>query len=449
MQATIPHTGLTPDTAASDATRTEGAGLSMPLPNTPSPNPQHASTESTLAPTSEFVRYFLLAWPARYIFRGIFNGLMHKDLDKATSPAIAEKRDAFVGRVAQRGWADKSDPNLAREHVSGRAQNVTFGLGSLALTLTYSNMVYRDIFNLFSETVAFESGKDPAKITFKDIRHSDNRIVSKTVENWYWKSGSRAALDLLFFLPKAVKWQFWGDMVLGAKGMQLFTETWKREPTLFEHVAALVNSKINPKNGLGQPINVGEVFDLYQHYHFQFDPQNAFRNVLDNNTNEARIWAGGKPVFDRITELLNLTYSYKHATTIDKNTNMPVRDANFAMPKFLYLLGHDLIDPAKPAQTLMYIEIANSHGMEAVKQARTAMQSGASINDITSRYPVTIDVTHKPKKELAPISTKVGTRPIADEAPAPAVATIPTTLLASSDRSSSGTLNQHTPTLTP
>lgn len=373
-------------------------------------NPPHSKTQSTLAPTSEFTRNFLLALPARYVFRAAFG------------PSIS-------GRLSN---------------------NVALGLGSTALSTSYSHTVYKDMFNLFSETVAYESGKDPSQVTFNDIRHSDNRIVSRTVNNWYYKTASRLATDALFFaaplLHLSSKTHGWmhkndwivrmGDGALGIKGAQLFAETWNRNPTLFEHISALINSKINPKNGLGQPINSGEVFDLYQHYHFQFTPEKAFTNVLDNDPEEARTWAVGKPVFDRITELLNLTYSYKHATNLN-DVGQPLREANFTLPKFLYLLGHDMIDPTSPAKTLTYIEIANTHGMEALKDARSKLDAGASLNDITTLYPVTIKLNHQPKRELVPVSTRKGTKPTADS-----IEPIPTTLLANAERTHEGPLTE-------
>jgi len=39
------------------------------------------------------------------------------------------------------------------------------GVGSLALTLSYNKMVRHDMFNLFSEAVAYESGKNPEDIS--------------------------------------------------------------------------------------------------------------------------------------------------------------------------------------------------------------------------------------------------------------------------------------------
>jgi hypothetical protein len=357
-------------------------------------NPPHATTESTLAPTSEFTRNFLLALPARYILRGL-------------------SKLAFGSST--RG-----------AHV----YNASMGVGSLALTLSYNKMVRRDMFNLFSEAVAYESGKNPEDISYSDLQHSENRIVARTVEISRHKTFRRLATDALFFITPLLRLapplrsalskegpiEALGDAALGIKGLQLFGETWKREPTLFEHVAALVNSKINPKNGLGQPLSIGEVFDLYQHYHFEFTPQKAFHNVLDNNSQEAQIWAGGKVVFDRITELLNLTYSYKHATSVDAATGTPQRDADFALPKFLYLLGHDLIDPTRPEQTMLYIEAANRYGMSAVKQIESGLRAGASLEQMKAQFPVTIDMAYKAKTELAPTGGKIGTRPQADTA---------------------------------
>ncbi len=55
-------------------------------------NPLHTSIQSTMAPTSEFVRYFLLALPARYVFRGA--------LGLATDPKIGHPDNpTFINRI--------------------------------------------------------------------------------------------------------------------------------------------------------------------------------------------------------------------------------------------------------------------------------------------------------------------------------------------------------------
>ncbi|MFZ8455710.1 hypothetical protein ACO1M1_14435, partial [Staphylococcus aureus] len=82
--------------------------------------------------------------------------------------------------------------------------------------------------------------------------------------------GSRLATDALFIPAAMMRKDGWGDFMLGIKGVQLFAGTWKRKTTLFEDMVSFVTNKINPRNGLGQPIAVGEIFDIYQHYAEQF-----------------------------------------------------------------------------------------------------------------------------------------------------------------------------------
>lgn len=350
-------------------------------------NPPHSSTASTLASTSEFVRYFLLALPARYIFRGIFDSVF----DNNASKSLKNRAEALTDRFASRtvGLAKDNPIRMeARAKVHGTLLDTTYGLGSIALTASYSRLVYQDMLNLFSEAVAYETGKTPKEVSFNDLRKSDNKIVSKTVDNFYWKTGSRFATDLLFFARPFTKLAAWGDLVLGLKGAQVFAETWKREPTLFEHVAALVNNRINPRNGLGQAITVGDVFDLYQHYHIQYRSGKAFANVIENEPAESQIWAKGKVVFDRITTLLNDTYAYKHASSIDAQTGQPIRKADLPLPKLIYLLGHDMIDPANPERTLFYIETANRYGMGAVRDVKARLSQGETLATLQQHYPM-------------------------------------------------------------
>ena len=50
-------------------------------------------------------------------------------------------------------------------------------------------------------------------------------------------------------------------------------------------------------------------------------------------------------------------------------------------------MGHDLIDTHQPQTTLAYIEIANRYGMEAVKEMRTALAQGATLEQVVTKYP--------------------------------------------------------------
>lgn len=358
--------------------------------------PLHTQTQSTLAPTSEYVRYLLLALPARYVPRGMIGTLF--------------ETKHFDGNALGRGlaktatWFQSKFPKTHPDHAYGLAYNAIMGVGSLALTASYSHTVYKDVRNIFAEAVAMETGKDPATITWADLKASDNRIVQKTVDNFWKRTGKRLVTDALFFPAAAARSAPLGDLMVGMKAAQAFTETWKRKTTMFEDMVTFINNKINPRNGLGQAIGVGEVFDLYQHYSEAFNPQQMFTNVLEHGGGEGHRWAESQPIFARMTELMNLTYAYKHKSVIDPHTGREVAQADFGLPKFTYLLGHDLIDIAQPKKTLVTIEIANRFGIQAVKEMQTMLRSGASLEQVTQRFPVEL----RPATALPPQPTKNG-----------------------------------------
>ncbi len=352
--------------------------------------PLHTQMQSTLSPTSEYVRYLLLFLPARYIPRGIL-GAVYKDkpynkgwLAETTNKGIGALRNLF-GKV-------KEDEHFKEEleHREALAYNTIMGIGSLGLTASYSWNVYKDVKHIFSEAVAYETGKEPGQIGLTELQSSDNRIVQKTMENFWSRALKRAVTDLFFFPAAMLRSAPLGDLMVGLKAGTAFSETWKRKTTMFEDLVTFVNNKINPRNGLGQPISVGEVFDLYQHYTDAYNPDKMFTNVLERGTGEGARWAQSQPIFQRLTELMNLTYAYKHSSVIDPNTGHAVRQADFPLPKFIYLLGHDLIDVSKPEQTLATIEVANRYGIGAVKEMRGMLQQGANLEQVQTRFPITL-----------------------------------------------------------
>lgn len=350
--------------------------------------PMHTQTQSTLAPTSEYVRYLLLALPARYIPRGFINGAFETNNYKGNALArgLSKMVDGFQNSI-KIGHLPKEVKNTKAEQLAALSYGAVMGIGSLALSASYSRTVYNDIKNIFSEAVALETGKSPTEISRKDLSQSDNRIVQKTMENFWKRSLKRTVTDLAFFPVAAVRNMHLVDVMVGAKAGQAFGETWKRKTTMFEDLITFINNKINPRNGLGQTINVGEVFDLYQHYSEAFNPNEMFTNVLERGTGEGTRWAQSQPIFERITQLMNLTYAYKHSSKIDPETGRAVQQADFALPKFIYLLGHDLIDVNQPEKTLATIEVANRYGIPAVKEMQKMMAGGASIAQVNERFP--------------------------------------------------------------
>ncbi len=389
------------DTTQTDPQAPPANTPAMPAfkPNSPSSSlqPPHTQTQSTLAPTSEFMRYILAAWSSRYLLRGVF-GTMFDTLPKEQGGLLGGFRNATQGFLAKPGnWLQKRFPSSSAKSKEAMAYNAALGVGSLALTLSYSGMVYKDIKNIFSEAVAAEFDKDPRDITFKDISRSDNKIVKQTIGNFWSKLGQRAGVNLLFFPAAWLRSQPAGDFMLGLIGGQLFLDTWKRKTTMFEDLVTFINNKINPRNGLGQPIGQGEVFDLYQHYTDKFHPNDMFTNVVENGQGEGALWAQSQPVFQRLTELMNHTYAYKHTTILDPETGNAIPQADFPLPKFIYLLGHDMIDARQPEKTLTLIEIANAHGIPAVKQAQSMIAAHQPLAAIREQFHVRLP-TAQPQK---------------------------------------------------
>jgi hypothetical protein len=375
----------TPNEPANAATPARAPNMFVASAQTP----LHTQTQSTLAPTSEYVRYLLLALPARYVPRGIFGTLFETEPFGKLAKSI----------TAPGRWLQNKFPKTTAKNKEALAYNAIMGIGSLALSASYSRTVYDDIKNIFSEAVAMETGKSPSDITGKDLSQSDNRIVQKTMENFWKRSFKRVATDILFLPAALMRSTGLGDLMVGTKAAQAFSETWKRKTTMFEDLITFINNKINPRNGLGQTINVGEIFDLYQHYSEAFNPPAMFTNVLERGTGEGTRWAQSQPIFERMTELMNLTYAYKHRSEIDPTTGHAVAQADFALPKFIYLLGHDLIDVNQPEKTLTTIEIANRYGIPAVKEMHSMLAASGSLAQVNERFPTPHAVADKKQKQ--------------------------------------------------
>ncbi len=357
--------------------------------------PTHPHTQSTLAPTAEFTRIFLLAWIIRYVFRG-GAGVLFEEAQK--TPGI---RSSILNALSKPGrWIEQTllKGKVPAKELEAATYAGAVGLGSGYLSYRYSQMVKSDIQNIFGEAVAYENDKPARSITFEDIRRSDNRMVQRTVENHGSKLRGRLATDGLFLGAAALRSGPLTDFFLGLKGVQIFADTWKRKTTMFEDLITFINNKINPRNGLGQAISVGDIFDLYQHYAEAFNPDRMFKNVVERGTGEGVLWAKNQAIFQRITELMNLTYAYKHRSVIDPATGHAVHQADFALPKFIYLLGHDLIDIHKPEETLARIEIANQYGIPAVKEMQTALAHGTALSEILQRYPLATRPPHDEKE---------------------------------------------------
>lgn len=368
------------------------------------PSVPHTVTQSTLAPTSEWVRYLLLFLPARYSFRSQIDGIFGKDVTQK----FAAWRDGLIDKFLPSKPNESTDARSVRHERAGKyAYDYALGLGSLWLTTSYTSLVKHDIKNIFCETVGMEMGKPAEQVTLSDIANSDNEIAARTMKNFKWKCIQRYGADLLFFTRPLLRRILpftpeVGDMMVGVKAVQALAETWKRKTTMFEDLVTFVNNKINPRNGLGQPIGVGEVFDLYQHYAEGYQPNKMFRHVLENGSGEGAIWAKSQPIFQRMADLMNKTYAYKHTSIIDPETGNAVHQAEFALPKFIYLLGHRLIDSHQPDRTLAYIELINARGVDAVKQAQAMFAQGESAEKVVEKFGLSLPTLPDARPDAGP-----------------------------------------------
>ena len=247
---------------------------------------------------------------------------------------------------------------------------------------------------MFAEAVAYENGKPAADVGFGDLRKSDNVLVTESLKNLALKSVARYVGDSLFFtrfiaklFPKmnALNSFGFGDIAVGLKGGQLIYDITNKKTTFFEDLLQLIDKKLNPIRGIGDPLSVSEVIDLYQKYAITHQPKLMFTDATIQQNKDGIDWEKSNKIFSHITDLMNATYKYKH-TDVTPDAETP--PADFALPKFLYLLGHNMINPYKPEETLAYVDIANRYGIEAVKQVHTAIGHGARLEDMLRKYPV-------------------------------------------------------------
>lgn len=435
--------------------------------------PPHSYTQSTLAPTSEFTRYVLLALPARYLFRSVFESLFHnenaydrfqrpindwidkhrvnklaQEIDKAIAEhpipehlkasvigaqhrenAVEHMREFLTKEEAGKALQSKVTAILDKngslaKYASGHSilpyaltrtdahnalapqittksrvllrnamrsnyghigYGLALGAGALALSVSYSYNVYQDMKHLFTETVGYEFDKKPEDVTIFDIFRSNNHIVNATSHNFWMKLLERVGLSVpFFFVGKALPMGL-ADFTIGMTGARLLQETWNRKPTMFEDLVTFVNQRINPQNGLGQPITVADIFDIYQHYCYYNQKDKGFHNVISTNNEEARGWGESQILFARMAELMNKSYAYKHTTQYDSHGNV-LQLASFTLPKFVYLLGNGLIDAKHPGKSLAYVEIANTEGMAGVKKAQAEFAAGATIDAVHTTH---------------------------------------------------------------
>jgi len=403
-------------------------------------NPKHTQITRDPSSTTGYFRMLLAALPARYAFRGFIDSLRNIDTvswpkktvdaewdvikEGVENPLSPEKKEAAIQTFRKHGMPHNSDQMFevgleAQESVKDQgkfkrdmkarikttALDTTYdnflGAGSLAVTASYEKRVYDDIKDIFSEAVAYEKNGNPDAITFGDLRHSDNKLVSSTVSNFISKTQVRLGTDLGFFgrqlsrlhpKLKVLNSMRFGDMMIGVKGGLLINEVLKKDTTIFTDLLSLIDNKVNPEKGLGESITSADVIDLYQKYARLHNPEAAFTDTTIYQQRDQMEWPQAEQVFLRVSDLMNQTYMYKHSSLDDmaRLESVTSPSVDFALPKLIYLLGHDMIDARKPEESYAYVEIAGKSGLgiEAVKEAKHMIDSGTSVDNVAKQFGI-------------------------------------------------------------
>lgn len=243
-------------------------------------------------------------------------------------------------------WAEKLDTAYAA--VTGAAM--------MMVTSFYARKTYQDIKNVFAEPIAWETGKNPEDVTFRDIMKSDNTLVEAARRNFLKYNARRYAVNMPFFSKHIIK-DFSGDAAVGfgvaANSMYLVRDVFKRKETFFERVQSFVDQKISHTSQLGDTISGIDLINLYELAHRDKDPGYSFSGRMDTPE-----WQNRLKIFDRMADLMNQTYG-----------NEPNREhANFTLAKMIYMMGHGMIGAGGDTErSCMLIEVANHDGIEAVK----------------------------------------------------------------------------------
>ena len=274
--------------------------------------------------------------------------------------------------------------------------DTALGVGSFWYTRKVQSNVHQDIMSIYGEAVSFENGKPAETIVDDDISNSSNKIINQTVTNYRNKRALRYGISSMPFLKHipSIRALQWGEATVAAWGTMWAVDIMGREPTMLENFRSFVNDKLNPLYGIGDPIKSSEIIDLYQQYAYRFAPEISFKSISVNDEDANRMWAQSEKLFGRIANLMNESYNFKHTAEIDPETNTHKINADFTLPKFIYLMGHGLINARKPEWSMAFVEIANKFpDMEAVKDAAQAMQNNVNLSEVVEKYGIDLNPT--------------------------------------------------------
>jgi len=273
------------------------------------------------------------------------------------------------------------------------------GIGATFLSIIglYSRNTLHDINSLYAESVGYELDKKKEDVTYKDIFfHSKNTAVKITCDAYVNRTFARIATACTAFIPwhkfrgiKTLppKYEANANGVVGAVGIELLWEGYKRKPSFFDIEQKLASNAINHTDNktldIIKPKEIMVLLSLHQ-----------------NHLNENYKWpeAGSASgcqeqiLSERIANLMNQTYQ-----------NSPNTErANFTIGKFNYLTGFGLLD--KPLlESLAFVELASkSKDMSEVKTAASAIKNGGVAQVVFKQFGIDMNSLVKQPEPIVP-----------------------------------------------
>ncbi len=318
---------------------------------------------------------------------------------------------AFGLRYLSRPWLRPSfdHPMNSPDYSYGAKHKYSLVAGAImeGVTAYYGMKTWGDIRSILAEAVAWEKNKEEKDVTFFDFWSSDNTIVKQTMNNFIKYNVQRALVNTAFFLPfipGAKKYferhNFTGeagvDFGMAANSAYLLRDVIVRRPTPFEELQSLIDRKINHAEHFADKLVATDLFDIYER-HATMHPSKSFMPLRGTEK-----WHDVAELFSRMADLMNQTY----------HNQVPSEHVEFGFSRFVYLVGHQMINPDKIDQSRAYVEIAAKYGVDALKHAHQQLKSGIELARVLKDYPMaTPPLAEKPTADLEPYQPPLGQDP--------------------------------------
>jgi hypothetical protein len=156
--------------------------------------------------------------------------------------------------------------------------------------------------------------------------------------------------------------------------MYLASDAFGRKRTFFEEEQRLIASKVNHSDSIGEVITARNLMNLYDRQ----ARQNSSTAPLPKM--DTPKWDADIKLFERMADLMNQSYGNTPKTG----------QADFTVPKFIYLLGMGLLAADNPEKSIAYMEVANRYGIPAVKKVEEVVKSGVPLAEALTPYPVNL-----------------------------------------------------------